>query len=62
DGSIDIAATQTYLEDNFDVDMVLDHIAVINWSVPFDDYFQNHFVYQRRSDERWLMIPWDLDQ
>lgn len=62
DGSIDVAATQAYLEANFDVDLVLDHIAVMNWSVPFDDYFQNHFLYQRRGDSRWIMMPWDLDR
>jgi hypothetical protein len=24
--------------------------------------FQNYFLYQRRSDGKWLFIPWDLDQ
>ena len=62
DGSIDVAATQAYLEANFDVEAVLDHIVVMNWSVPFDDYFQNHFLYQRRSDGKWLFMPWDLDR
>jgi spore coat protein CotH len=62
DGAVDTVATSLYLEDNFDVNAVLDHIVIMNWSVPFDDYFQNHFFYQRRSDGRWLMIPWDLDQ
>lgn len=61
DGSIDIPLTQAYLEQNFDVDMTLDHILIMNWSVPFDDYFQNHLFYQRRSDGRWSMMPWDLD-
>jgi hypothetical protein len=61
-GQIDVAATQAYLEANFDVDRVLDHIVLMNWSVPFDDYFQNHFLYQRRSDNRWMLVPWDLDQ
>jgi spore coat protein CotH len=61
-GAIDVAATKLYLEQNFDVDSVLDHIVIMNWSVPFDDYFQNHFFYQRRSDDRWMMVPWDLDQ
>lgn len=62
DGSIDVAATQAYLEQNFDVDMVLDHIVVMNFGVPFDDYFQNHYLYQRRSDDAWFLMPWDLDQ
>jgi hypothetical protein len=37
-------------------------MAIINWSVPFDDMFQNHFVYQRLSDGKWILFPWDLDQ
>lgn len=61
-GEIDVVATKLYLEENFDVDRMLDHIVIMNWSVPFDDYFQNHFLYQRRSDNRWMMVPWDLDQ
>ena len=23
--------------------------------------FQNHFLYQRRSDGKWMAAPWDLD-
>jgi hypothetical protein len=42
--------------------MVLDYLAVINWSAPWDDMFQNYFLYQRRSDEKWMFVPWDLDQ
>lgn len=61
-GSIDVVATQTYLEQNFDVDMMLDHLVVMNFGVPFDDYFQNHLLYQRRGDGKWTLMPWDLDQ
>ncbi|PRP93512.1 CotH kinase family protein [Enhygromyxa salina] len=62
DGSIDVLATQLYLEEHFDVEAMLDHIVIMNWSIPFDDYFQNYFLYQRRSDARWSMVAWDLDQ
>jgi len=53
---------RTFLATHFDVEAVLSYIAVMNWGVPFDDMFQNHYLLQRRSDGRWLMAPWDLDQ
>ncbi len=62
DGTLDLVGTRTYLEANFDVELMLDHLAVMNWSVPFDDYFQNHFLYQRRSDGLWMMVAWDVDR
>ena len=58
----DDATLRAFLDENFDVDAVLAYMAVINWAVPFDDMFQNHYLVQRRSDGRWLMAPWDLDQ
>jgi hypothetical protein len=56
-----IPALRSYFAANFDLDLLLNYMAVINWSVPFDDMFQNHFIYQRLSDGRWLLFPWDLD-
>ena len=58
----DDATLRTFLADRFDVDAVLSYMAVMNWGVPFDDMFQNHYLLQRQSDGRWLMAPWDLDQ
>jgi hypothetical protein len=58
----DDATLRAFLDARFDVDAVLAYMAVINWAVPFDDMFQNHYLVQRRSDGRWLMAPWDLDQ
>lgn len=55
-------AMRIWLGENFDLDAVLSYLAVINWAVPFDDMFQNHYLYQRRSDDRWSFVPWDLDQ
>jgi hypothetical protein len=55
-------ALKTYLDAQFDVDAMLSYLAVMNWAVPFDDMFQNHFLYQRRSDGKWVFMPWDLDQ
>ena len=55
-------AVRSYLDQNFDVDLTLTYLAVMNWSAPFDDMFQNYFLYQRRTDGRWYFVPWDLDQ
>lgn len=56
------AALRAFFEERFDLDLLLSYIAIINWSVPFDDMFQNHFLYQRLSDGKWIIFPWDLDQ
>ncbi|WP_428267828.1 CotH kinase family protein [Haliangium sp.] len=55
------AAMRAFLDANFDMDTVLNYLAVMNWSVPFDDMFHNHYLYQRR-DGKWLLMPWDLDR
>ncbi|GAB4557196.1 MAG: hypothetical protein Tsb0020_01110 [Haliangiales bacterium] len=57
-----IDAMRAYLDTYFDMDMVLDYMAVMNWSVPFDDMFHNHYFYQRLDDGKWLLVPWDLDR
>jgi spore coat protein CotH len=43
------------------MNLLLNYLAVMNWSGPFDDMFQNYFFYQRRSDGLWILSPWDLD-
>ena len=55
-------ALRSYLEQHFDLERTLSYLAVMNWSAPFDDMFQNYFLYQRRTDGRWYFIPWDLDR
>jgi len=55
------AIRELFLE-RFDYDLFLNYICIMNWSVPFDDMFQNHFLYQRLSDGKWIVFPWDLDQ
>jgi spore coat protein CotH len=54
-------ALRTFLGETFDVEIVLDYLAVMNWSVPFDDLFHNYYLYQRIEDGRWILMPWDLD-
>jgi hypothetical protein len=41
---------------------MLGYIAVRNWAQPWDDGFHNHFLYQRASDGKWLLIPQDKDR
>jgi hypothetical protein len=55
-------AIRAYFEANFDLELLMNYLAIINYSAPFDDMFQNHFWYQRLSDGKWLLTPWDLDQ
>lgn len=55
-----VAAERAYFQKYFDVNRLLDHMVVMNWSVPFDDMFHNHFLYRQR-DGKWLLMPWDLD-
>jgi hypothetical protein len=57
-----VEAQRAYFETYFDVGLVTDYIAIMNWQVPFDDMFQNHFWYQRISDGKWCLAPWDLDR
>ncbi len=52
---------RAFFQEHFDVDLMLSYTAIINWAVPFDDYFQNHFLYRRMSDGKWILMPWDLD-
>ncbi|HRC58976.1 MAG TPA: CotH kinase family protein, partial [Kofleriaceae bacterium] len=56
-----VAAEREFFARNFDLERLLDYMAIINWSVPFDDYIHNHYLYRRR-DGRWIMMPWDLDK
>jgi len=54
------AALRTFFEKTFDMNAMLNYMAVLNWMSPWDDAFQNHFLY-RQADGRWLMIPTDMD-
>ena len=56
-----VGPLRSFFLERFDWDLLLDYIAIINWQVPFDDMFQNHYLYQRLSDGKWCVAPWDLD-
>jgi hypothetical protein len=53
-------ALKRFFNEVFDYRLLLNYIAVINWMIPWDDFFQNHFLY-RRSDGKWMFTPWDFD-
>jgi hypothetical protein len=55
-----IPALRAFFAERFDLEALLTEQAIMNWAVPFDDMFQNHFLYRRR-DGKWLVMPWDLD-
>ncbi len=54
-------ALRTYLNRTFDVDKMITYYGVMNFLTPFDDSFHNYYYYQRLSDEKWILIPWDMD-
>jgi hypothetical protein len=55
-----IPALRAFFEERFDMPRVLAYMAVINWAGPWDDFFQNHFLY-RMVDGKWIFMPIDMD-
>lgn len=58
----DYTALKAFLVANFDTQKMIDYIAIRNWAEPWDEGFHNHFLYQRASDGKWLLIPQDKDR
>lgn len=56
----DIPAMRTFFTEYWDIDEMLNYIALENWCCPWDDTTQNHFLWQRRNG-KWGMLPWDMD-
>lgn len=54
----ELAAYRDYFNENFDVNMMLNYITLINWGGAWDDFIHNHFLYQRFSDHKWSLVPW----
>jgi hypothetical protein len=54
------ATLRAYLAANFDVDLVLRYIAVINWAGAWDDDYHNYLLY-RRTGGKWMMMSSDLN-
>jgi hypothetical protein len=57
----DTVPLRNYFAQTFDVPSLLSYLAIRNWSEPWDDIYQNHFLYRRPADGKWILIPWDLD-
>lgn len=55
-----LVALRAYFTNYFDIDEMLNYIAIENWCCPWDDTTQNHFFWQRRTG-KWGMLPWDCD-
>ena len=53
-------AMRQFLGDHFDLEALRNYMAVRNWLSPWDDVFQNHFLY-RKADGKWMVFPTDLD-
>lgn len=51
---------RAFMSQHFDIDSMLNYIAIENWCCPWDDTTQNHFLW-RKSNGKWSMLPWDCD-
>ncbi len=54
-------AVRAYLDQNFDRELVLRYIAIINWSGAWDDDYHNYFLY-KRPGHRWMIMSSDLNR
>jgi hypothetical protein len=54
-------ALRQFLLENFDINLTLRYICLINYVGTFDDMFQNHFIYRQADTGLWCMFPWDMD-
>eukprot|EP01114_Cavostelium_apophysatum_P003141 TRINITY_DN128_c0_g1_i1.p1 TRINITY_DN128_c0_g1~~TRINITY_DN128_c0_g1_i1.p1 ORF type:complete len:1072 (-),score=346.16 TRINITY_DN128_c0_g1_i1:63-3278(-) len=55
------AAGRAWFQENFDVNHMLSYMALVNWGGAWDDLNGNHMIYQRLTDKKWTMVPWDMD-
>jgi len=54
-------ASRQWFYNNFDVNEMLNYIVLVNWAGAWDDLIGNHNLYQRLTDGKWTMVPWDMD-
>jgi hypothetical protein len=54
-------ALRAYLEKNFDRDLVLRYLAIINFANAWDDDYHNYALY-RRADGKWILFSTDNNQ
>lgn len=55
-------ATRAFVEKNFDLGLTLSYLALRNWAGPWDDIYQNYFLYRNPATAKWIITPWDLDR
>jgi hypothetical protein len=55
------AIARQYLSDNFDVNYMLTHFAIMSFASSEDDNRHNHLLVRRRSDKKFIMLAWDFD-
>lgn len=55
-----VPALRSFFLKYFDIEEMLNYIAVENWVCPWDDTTQNYFLWQKR-DGKWGLLPWDCD-
>jgi hypothetical protein len=51
---------RSYLDQHFDLEALLDYVAVRNWSSAWDDTYHNHYLLER-GDGKWLVYANDVD-
>jgi hypothetical protein len=56
-----LVPVRAFVDQNFDVEAMLNYIAIRNWAEPWDDIFHNYFIY-RNAAGKWSLVPWDLDR
>ena len=51
-----------WLDANWDMDQFLKYLVVYNFGGAWDNNFHNFYPYQRATDGRWTLLPWDADR
>ena len=59
--SVQVEDFDSYLEEHFDVESVVNWIVTNVITSNGDTYNKNYFIYFSREQERWVIIPWDYD-
>lgn len=54
-------SARNFFNTNFDINHMLNYLVLINWIGAWDDLNGNHMIYQRITDGKWTMVPWDAD-
>eukprot|EP01114_Cavostelium_apophysatum_P020390 TRINITY_DN6818_c0_g1_i3.p1 TRINITY_DN6818_c0_g1~~TRINITY_DN6818_c0_g1_i3.p1 ORF type:complete len:928 (-),score=208.89 TRINITY_DN6818_c0_g1_i3:125-2908(-) len=55
------AESKAWLEQTFDVNLMLNYLVLVNWAGAWDDLTTNHMLYKRLTDGKWHMAVWDTD-